>query len=81
MGFSMSGMPEKSFQVTKGSRVTWRDFSGMSDMKKSILALSLTGLTFLRYENTKKVQKPLKMECGLSLMLIPRLILDLTIIV
>ena len=39
MGFSKSQMPEKSFQVTRRSRVTWRDFSGMSDMEKPILAL------------------------------------------
>ena len=39
MGFSKSQMPEKSFQVTRRSRVTWRDFSGMSDLEKSILAL------------------------------------------
>ena len=39
MGFSKSQMPEKSFQVTSRRRVTWRDFSGMSDLEKSILAL------------------------------------------
>ena len=39
MGFSKSQMPEKSFQVTRQSRVTWRDFSGMSDLEKPILAL------------------------------------------
>ena len=42
MGFSKSQMPEKSFQVTRQSQlclVTWKDFSGMSNMKKSILAL------------------------------------------
>ena len=39
MDFSKSQMPEKSFQVTSRRRVTWRDFSGMSDLEKSILAL------------------------------------------
>ena len=39
MGFSKSQMPEKFFQVTRQSQVTWRDFSGMSDLEKSILAL------------------------------------------
>ena len=39
MGFSKSQMPEKSFQVTRRSRVTWRDFSGMSDLEKPILTL------------------------------------------
>ena len=32
-------MPVKSFQVTRRSRVTWRDFTGMSDVEKPILAL------------------------------------------
>ena len=36
MGFSKSQMPEKSFQVTRQSV---RDFSGMSDLEKPILAL------------------------------------------
>ena len=39
MDFSRSRMPGKSFQVMSRRRVTWRDFSGMSDMEKSILAL------------------------------------------
>ena len=41
MGFSKSRMPEKSFQVTRQSRVTWRDFSGMSDLEKPILTLPI----------------------------------------
>ena len=41
MGFSKSQMPEKSFQVTRRSRVTWRDFSGMSDLEKPILTLPI----------------------------------------
>ena len=41
MGFSKSQMPEKSFQVTRRSRVTWRDFSGMSDLEKPILILPI----------------------------------------
>ena len=39
MSFCKSRMPEKSFQVTRQSRVTWRDFSGMSDLLKPVLAL------------------------------------------
>ena len=39
MDFSKSQMPEKSFQVTSRRRVTWRDFSGMSDLENPILAL------------------------------------------
>ena len=38
MGFSNSRMPEKSSQVTRQSRVIWREFSGMSDIEKPILA-------------------------------------------
>ena len=41
MGFSKTQMPEKSFQVTRQSRVTWRDFSGMSDLEKPILILPI----------------------------------------
>ena len=39
MGFSMSLMPEKSLQVTRLRLVTWKDFSGIRDMEKPILAL------------------------------------------
>ena len=41
MGFSKSLMQEKSLQVTRQSRVTWRDFSGMSDLEKPILTLPI----------------------------------------
>ena len=41
MGFYKSQMPEKSFQVTRQSRVTWRDFSCMSDLEKPILTLPI----------------------------------------
>ena len=33
MVFSKTQMPEKCFQVTRRSQVTWRDFSGMSDLE------------------------------------------------
>ena len=39
MDFSKSLMPEKSLQVTRLRLVTWKDFSGISDLEKSILAL------------------------------------------
>ena len=39
MGFSKSQMPVKSFQVMSRRRVTWRDFTDMSDLVKPILAL------------------------------------------
>ena len=39
MGFSMSLMPEKSLQVTRLRLVTWKDFSGIRDLEKPILAL------------------------------------------
>ena len=32
-------MPEKSLQVTRLRLVTWKDFSGIRDMEKPILAL------------------------------------------
>ena len=41
MGFSKSRMLEKSFQVTRRSQVTWRDFSGMSDLEEPILTLPI----------------------------------------
>ena len=40
MGFSKSQMPVKSFQVMSRRRVTWRDFTGMSDLVKPILVLT-----------------------------------------
>ena len=39
MDFSKSLMPEKSLQVTRLRLVTWKDFSGIRDLEKSILAL------------------------------------------
>ena len=39
MDFSKSLMPEKSLQVTRLRLVTWKDFSGICDLEKSILAL------------------------------------------
>ncbi len=39
MGFSKSLMPEKSLQVTRLRLVTWKDFSGIRDLEKPILAL------------------------------------------
>ena len=34
-------MPEKSLQVTRLRLVTWKDFSGICDLEKSILTLPL----------------------------------------
>ena len=39
MGFSKSLMPEKSLQVIQLCLVTWKDFSGIFDLEKPILAL------------------------------------------
>ena len=39
MGFSTSLMPVKSLQVTRLRLVTWKDFTGIRDVEKPILAL------------------------------------------
>ena len=41
MGFSKSRMQEKSFQVTRRSLVTWKDFSDIRDLEKPILTLPI----------------------------------------
>ena len=66
MDFSKSQMPEKSFQVTSRRRVTWRDFSGMSDLEKSILALPTHRIDIPAKKNTnggkKSSSKPFKTQ-------------------
>ena len=67
MGFSKSRMPVKSFQVTSQRRVTWRDFTGMSDLVKPILALPNHWIDIPgKIENqtgSKKFKKLVKTKC------------------
>ena len=55
MGFSKSQMPEKSFQVTRRSWVTWRDFFGKSDLEKPILALLTHRIDIPEKQNHSKI--------------------------
>ena len=63
MGFSKSRMPVKSFQVTSRRRVTWRDFTGMSDLVKPILALPNHWIDIPGKKKIKQGQKMLKKTC------------------
>ena len=53
-------MPEKSLQVTRLRLVTWKDFSGICDLEKPILALPphriVSLLTFLNISNSIRLE-------------------------
>ena len=49
-------MPEKSLQVTRLRLVTWKDFSGIRDLQKPVLALPPHSIGSLLAAN-KRLQK------------------------
>ena len=65
-------MPEKSLQVTRLRLVTWKDFSGICDLEKPILALPphrIVSLPFPEQFSHRIAQNPLQTVMGNALLL------------